>query len=62
MANSEKVAEQFIEAIKLMAEKPDNLNNFECYLSYHFAEWLKVYANTPETMVAEFRSFAEMKI
>ena len=60
MTHNERIAEQFIAAVKLIAEKPDNLDNFECYLSRHFAEWLKKYANTPEAMVAEFRAFAEM--
>ena len=56
------LADQFISAIKTLAEKPQNLDNFNHYLAYHFPEWLDKFANTPETLTAEFRDFAEMKI
>ena len=55
-------AAQFVAAIKTIAEKPENLDNLELYLSLHFGEWLKKYANTPEWMAAEMRDFAEMEI
>ena len=58
----ERAAAQFVAAIKTIAAKPDNLDNLECYLSYHFAAWLEKYANTPETITAEIRAFAEMEI
>ena len=58
----EHVAKQFVAAIKTIAEKPQNLDNLEIYLSYHFPEWLEKYANTPETLTAEMREFANMKI
>lgn len=58
----ETTAKQFVEAIKTIAAKPDNLNNLECYLSHHFPEWLQKWANTPETIVSELRNFAEMEI
>ena len=60
--NHEQTAKQFIQAIKTLSEKPQNIDNFECYLSYHFAEWLEKFANTPETITAELQSFAEMDI
>ena len=58
----EQTAKQFIQAIKTISEKPQNLDNLDSYLSYHFAEWLEKFANTPETITAEFQSFAEMDI
>lgn len=58
----ECTAEQFIAAIKTIAENPQNLDNLECYLSHHFDVWLTKYANTPENIVSELRCFAEMEI
>lgn len=55
-----KEAAQFIGAIKTIAAKPENLDNLESYLSNHFAEWMKNYANTPETLICEMREFASM--
>lgn len=60
--NYEILAEQFCDAIKILAEKPDNLFNFECYLSHHFSVWMKKYASTPEDLTFEMKSFAEMKV
>ena len=56
-----KAAADFVNAIKTIANKPENLDNLESYLSYHFSEWLEKYANTPEDMAAEMREFAEME-
>lgn len=56
------VAADFVKAIEEIAKKPDNLENLESYLSIHFAEWLSKYANTPEEMAAEIKSFATMDI
>lgn len=58
----ERTAAQFTAAIKTLAEKPENLENLELYLSRHFGEWLQKYANTPETLTAELREFAQMEI
>ena len=55
-----KAAADFVNAIKTIANKPENLDNLESYLCYHFAEWLEKYANTPEDMAAEMREFAEL--
>ena len=57
-----KAAEDFVNAIKTIANKPENLDNLESYLSYHFAEWLEKFANTPEGIAAEMREFAEMEV
>lgn len=58
----EHVAKQFVTAIKTISGKPENLENLELYLSYHFPEWMKKFANTPETLTCEMREFAEMII
>lgn len=55
-------AKQFIKALKTLSDKPQNLENFECYLSHHFPEWLEKFANTPETITAELKSFAEIEV
>lgn len=57
----EKLAVEFVGAIKTIAEKEENLNNFESYLIYHFSEWMKKFANTPEGLTDELKQFAEMK-
>ncbi len=59
---NEKLAHEFIEAIKTMAEKPENLDNFECYLSHHFDAWMEKFAYNPITLTAEVKQFAEMEI
>ena len=61
MSNTE-CAKVFIEAIKTIAENPDNLDNFEFYLAQHFDVWMEKYANTPEGLAYEMKSFAEMEI
>ena len=48
------------DAIKRLAADEDHLNNFLSYLTQHFPEWLRKYANTPEGLVSEFREFANM--
>ncbi len=55
-------AHDFVEAIKMLATKPENLENFENYLSHHFHEWLEKYANTPDDIVFELKEFAKMEI
>ena len=61
-ARQEKAARDFVQAIRVIASKPGNLDNLEHYLSTHFAEWLKKYAFTPDEIVAEMQNFAEMEI
>ena len=55
-------AEQFCNAIRELANKPENLQNLESYLEYHFDKWLEKYANTPDSMAAEMSDFAQMEI
>lgn len=57
-----KEAEIFEDAIKKLANKPDNLDNFISYLSRHFQTWLNLYTNNPTDFVAEIKHFAEMEI
>lgn len=61
MRKYEQTAKQFCEALRTIAGKPENLENLESYLSYHFAEWMNKYANTPENITAELKSFADME-
>ena len=58
----EQLAHEFAEAIRMFAEKPDNIDNFERYLSYHFDVWMEKYANCPENLTDEFKYFAEMEM
>ena len=62
MPEYEKQAEKFCEAIRTLANKPENLNNLESYLTYNFDKWLTTWANTPENLAAEMKEFAEMEI
>lgn len=59
---NEKAAAVFVEAIKTIANKPENLRNLEHYLSIHFDAWLKYHASTPEDITCELREFAEMEL
>ena len=55
-------AAQFCNAIRELANKPENLQNLESYLEYHFDKWMEKYASTPEDMTAEMSNFAQMEI
>ena len=57
-----QAAADFVEAIKLIAAKPDNLDNLESYLSRHFSEWISKWANSPASLAAEMKEFAEMEM
>ena len=57
----EQTTKEFCEALRAIAGKPENLDNLKSYLSYHFAEWMNKYANTPENITAELKSFADME-
>jgi len=49
VANQE-AAQDFCEAIRTIASKPENMANLEYYLAAHFDAWLEKWANTPETL------------
>ena len=59
---NEKTAQAFIKAIKTLAEKPNNLDNLESYLSHHFDVWMEKYANNPQALTYELKAFADMEI
>lgn len=58
--NQEQLSAEFTTAIKELVSDDRALGNFECYLSYHFSEWLKKFANTPENITAEVKAFAKI--
>ena len=60
--SKEELATLFINAIKELANKPNNLENLGFYLENHFDVWMEMYANTPEKLVSELNSFAKMEI
>ena len=62
MRKHEQTAKEFCNALRTIAGKPENLDNLESYLSYHFAEWMNKYANTPENITAELKNFADMDV
>ena len=57
-----KAAADFIEAIKTLASKPENLENLQFYLEQHFPAWLKKWAYDPDSFAAEMKEFANMDI
>ena len=61
MSNTE-CAKVFIEAIKTIAEKSENIDNLQCYLENHFDVWMEKCAHTPEGLAYEMKSFAEMEL
>ena len=60
--SNEECAKVFIEAIKEMVSKPNNLDNFEFYLAQHFDVWMEKWANSPEGLTSEVKHFAEIEI
>ncbi len=57
-----ELAQSFCNAIRTFSEKPENLNNMESYLSYHFPVWIEKYAYNPEILVSELKRFSEMEL
>lgn len=55
-------AAQFCDAIRELANKPENLQNLESYLEWSFDKWLEKFANTPDCMAAEMVNFAQIEI
>ena len=62
MEKHEIIASEFINAIRELASKPENMNNLESYLSYHFETWLKKYGTSPENLTDEIKHFAQMEV
>lgn len=61
-SRKEKAAADFIEAIKTLASKPENLENLQFYLEQHFPVWMKKFAYDPDSLAAEMKEFANMEI
>lgn len=57
----EEEAKRFCKAIKTIADSQSSLDNLESYLSFHFNEWLKKFANTPENIACEMEEFSKIK-
>lgn len=55
-------AKIFTNAIKQLANKPENLENLESYLAHHFDAWLEKFASKPEDLAFEMDAFATMEI
>lgn len=60
--NDKECAKMLCEAIKKLANNPNNLDNMRVYLENHFTIWMKKYADEPEYLAKEFKEFAEMSI
>lgn len=58
---NEVYAKIFCNAIRTISEKPENIDNLENYLTYHFTTWLEKYGNCPENLAMEMKDFAEME-
>ena len=56
----EDLAMAFGEAIRDLGTNEVALKNFVSYLTYSFPKWCRRYANDPESLVNEFRNFADM--
>ena len=57
-----KESKIFIDAIKTISKKQNNLENLELYLSMHFKKWMQKFASTPEALAYELKFFADMEI
>ena len=57
---NEKYAKIVSQAIQDLAKNPVALENFECYLSLHFNEWLEKFANTPEQFTYDLYAFSKI--
>jgi hypothetical protein len=58
----EQLAHEFAEALRTFAEKPENIDNIESYLSYHFDVWMEKWTSDPEGLTSEMKHFANMEI
>jgi len=59
---NEQAAAILIEAIKLLADSPEALENLQSYLEQHFNRWLESYAYSPELLAIELKSFATIEL
>ena len=61
MDKNEKLASEFIEALKVLVNDEQKLYNFECYLLHHFNTWMIKFANNPESLVSEIKEFSKIE-
>ena len=55
-------AETLATALRIFAENPDRIDNFENYLSYHFDTWMETFVkNDPDNLAAELLHFANIE-
>ena len=55
-------ARELANALRGLAEKPQNIDKFEGYLENCFTGWKEKVANTPEKMIEDIKHFAEMEV
>lgn len=53
-------AKMLCDALRKFASNPDAIDNFECYLSYHFDKWIQKYASDPAGLAGELKNFSEI--
>lgn len=58
---NEQKSHEFVNALKELISKPDNLENFEWYLERHYKLWWDKYANTSDGIVSELNRFATIE-
>ena len=56
----EQTAKEFCQALKDLVSNPESLYNFECYLSWHFNDWLHMYGESPEDITEEIKTFSKI--
>jgi len=61
MNNNIEYSKRFAEAIRTLARKPENIDNLESYLYYHFDKWLEIYAKNPAGITEELEHFASIE-
>ena len=54
------IAKDFVKHLSCLVNNEAAKENFICYLSYHFPEWLAKFANNPENITEEIKEFAHM--
>lgn len=59
--DNQTLATGLCKALRTFAEKPENIDNFEYYLTQHFNKWFGTFACTPDGLVKEFNHFADME-
>ena len=55
-------ARELANALREFAEKPQNIDNFECYLEHCFTGWKEKFANTKEKKIEDMKHCAEKEV